>query len=108
MAYQLTEQDKLLARQNAMQRFQSQAQPTKKTSGNFLTSLLPTAGGILGGIGGSFFGPGLGTAAGGAAGAGAGKFLQNLLEGKSDAGEGVLGEAALGTLGGIGKGFKPS
>lgn len=105
MAYQLTEQDKLLARQNAMQRFQAQTPTTQKTSGNFLTSLLPTAGGILGGIGGTFFGPGIGTAAGGAAGAGAGKFLQNLLEGKKDAGEGVLGEAALGTLGGIGKGL---
>lgn len=105
MAYQLTEQDKLLARQNAMQRFQAQTPTTQKTGGNFLTSLLPTAGGILGGIGGTFFGPGLGTAAGGAAGAGAGKFLQNLLEGKSNAGEGVLGEAALGTLGGIGKGL---
>jgi len=104
MAYQLTSQDKTQAQQIALQ--MAQAKPAKqKSSGNFLTSLLPTAGGILGGIGGSFFGPGVGTAVGGAAGAGAGKFLQNILEGKSDAGEGVLGEAALGTLGGVGKGL---
>lgn len=75
------------------------------SKGNIFTNSLSTAGGILGGIGGSFLAPGIGTAAGGAAGAGFGKFLQNMLEG-NDAGEGVLGEAALGTLGGIGKGLK--
>jgi len=103
MAYTLNEQDKLEAQQRAQQILSTQ-QPAQK-KGNFLTSLLPTAGGILGGIGGSFLAPGLGTAAGGAAGAGLGKVLQNLFEGNQDVGQGVLGEAALGTLGGVGKGL---
>lgn len=83
---------------------QQEAIPQDK--GNWFTNSLSTAGGILGGIGGSFLGPGIGTAAGGAVGAGAGKWLENLLEGNKDLGEGVLGEAAFGTLGGIGKGFR--
>jgi hypothetical protein len=104
MAYTLTAQDKLEAQSRAQQILGSQ-QPTQK-KGNFLTSLLPTAGGILGGIGGSLLAPGLGTAAGGAAGAGFGKVLQNMFEGNKDVGQGVLGEAAFGTLGGVGKGLK--
>jgi hypothetical protein len=104
MAYQLTDQDRMEA-QNRAQQILGAQQPVQK-KGNFLTSLLPTAGGILGGIGGSILAPGLGTAAGGAAGAGLGKVLQNLFEGNKDVGQGVLGEAALGTLGGVGKGLK--
>lgn len=111
MAYQLTPEEKRAARQRASQRFsqeQSIASPAieKESSGNILTSLIPTATSILGGIGGTILAPGIGTAAGGAAGGAAGKFLQNLIEGKKDASEGVLGEAALGTLGGLGKAFQ--
>lgn len=78
----------------------------KKKKGNLFTSALPTIGGIVGGIGGSFLAPGAGTLAGGAGGAALGKTLQNALEGEDDLGQGVIGEAALGTLGGIGKGFR--
>lgn len=99
MAYTLTDEDRKIAEQLAGGGQQA------KPKGNWFTNSLSTAGGILGGIGGSFLAPGAGTAAGGAAGAGFGKFLENLLEG-NQAGEGILGEAALGTLGGIGKGFK--
>lgn len=110
MAYTLTDEDKRLAQQMADSALASQIKqpaPVSKPQerGNWFTNSLSTAGGILGAVGGSFLGPGVGTAAGGAAGAGAGKFLENLFEG-NNAGEGVLGEAALGTLGGVGKGFK--
>jgi hypothetical protein len=108
MAYTLTDQDKQLANRMAEQRLAVDRQNVvakPKDNGNWFTNSLSTVGGILGGIGGSFFGPGIGTAAGGAAGAGAGKWLENLFEGNKDLGDGVLGEAAFGTLGGIGKGL---
>jgi hypothetical protein len=118
MAYQLTAEDQKLVQQMANSgQFKSVAnakynsdstnaiKPKKSQSKNLLTSLLPTAGSILGGIGGTFLAPGVGTAAGGAVGGGIGKTLENLFEGNS-AGDGVLGEAALGTLGGLGKAFK--
>jgi hypothetical protein len=105
MAYQLTTDDKRQAQQMAQQMF-TQRQPTQtQDRGNLLTKSLSTIGGIGGGILGSIVAPGVGTAAGGALGAGGGKWLQNLLEGNKDLGQGVLGEAALGTVGGIGKGF---
>lgn len=109
MAYTLTDQDKQLANRMAEQRLAVDRQNVvakPKDNGNWFTNSLSTVGGILGGIGGSFFGPGIGTAAGGAVGAGAGKWLENLFEGNKDLGDGVLGEAAFGTLGGIGKGVK--
>jgi len=88
---------------------QADAQKVKKQPkdrGNLFTNSLSTVGGIGGGILGSFLAPGAGTLAGGAAGAGLGKVLENMMEGnKQDVGE-IAGEAALGTLGGIGKGFK--
>ena len=109
MAYTLTDQDKQLANRMAEHRLAVDRQNVvakPKDNGNWFTNSLSTVGGILGGIGGSFFGPGIGTAAGGAAGAGAGKWLENLFEGNKDLGDGVLGEAAFGTLGGVGKGLK--
>ena len=104
MAYSLTDEDKTMAQRAAQQMF-AQRQPVQQDKGNLFTKSLSTIGGIGGGILGSLAGPCVGTAAGGALGAGAGKWLQNLLEGNKDLGSGVLGEAALGTIGGIGKGF---
>lgn len=92
-------------------------------SGNILSSLLPTAGGVGGGLGGAALGaslgsivPGIGTAIGGllggllgsTGGSALGKFGENAVEGKSDLGEGVGQEALLGALTGIplGAGFK--
>jgi hypothetical protein len=85
--------------------------PINKTGGNFLTRLLPTAGGIGGSLAGAAGGaaigsvvPVVGTAVGGilgailggAAGSGAGKFGENFAEGESDLGKGVVNEALLG------------
>lgn len=78
-----------------MQTAQAAPVPAK---GNFLTHLLPTAGGILGGLGGEavdVFGGGVAGAAGGAA---LGKTLENKLEGNS-LGSGVLSNAAEGGVG---------
>lgn len=81
--------------------------------GNFLTSLLPTGGGIggalAGGAGGAAIGsvvPGVGTAIGGllgailggASGSALGKVGQNAAEGESDLGKGVAQEALFGGL----------
>lgn len=91
---------------NQMYQATIKRQKKPKDRGNLFTNSLTTIGGIGGGILGSFAGPGLGTAAGGAAGAGLGKILENALEGnKQDVG-GIAGEAAFGTLGGVGKAFK--
>ena len=87
----------------------AQAAPQKK--GNFITNLLPSAGGITGGVGGGALGgalagsavlPGIGTAAGaligalagGAAGGAAGKVAENKLEGNA-LGDGVAKEAGV-------------
>lgn len=82
--------------------------PTKPTrQGNFLTSLIPSGGGIAGAAGGAALGtailPGVGTLAGallgGALGGGAGKVAENAVEGNKLT-SGVAGEAALnGVLG---------
>lgn len=84
-----------------------------KPKGNFLSSLLPTGGGIggalAGGAGGAAIGsvvPGIGTAIGGllgailggAGGSALGKVGENAAEGEADLSKGVLGEAALGGL----------
>lgn len=77
---------------------QQKAAPKKK--GNFLTSLIPSGGGIAGSAGGAALGtailPGIGTIAGallgGALGGGAGKVAENKIEGQS-LGNGVAGEA---------------
>jgi hypothetical protein len=78
-----------------------------KKKGNFLTSLIPSAGGIGGSLGGAALGtailPGVGTLAGallgGALGGGAGKVAENAVEGNKIT-NGVAGEAALnGVLG---------
>ncbi len=106
---------------NDAQSQQQQAQPAKK--GNFLTSLLPTGGGVGGALGGAAAGaaigsvvPVLGTAIGGIAGAilgGAGgsalgKVGENAIEGESDLGKGVGEEALFGGLTAlpVGAGFK--
>ena len=79
----------------------------KKKKGNFVTSLIPSAGGIGGSLGGAAIGtailPGVGTLAGallgGALGGGAGKVAENAVEGNKLT-SGVAGEAALnGVLG---------
>lgn len=86
---------------------QPKVQPAKKKKGNFLTSLIPSVGGIGGAAGGAALGtallPGIGTIAGGliggALGGGAGKVAENQVEG-SKLTSGVAGEAALnGVLG---------
>jgi hypothetical protein len=82
----------------------SQPQPQSKSKGNWITSLIPAATSILGGIGGTLFAPGLGTAAGGAAGGALGKKIQDLITGKHSSLGSYLGEAALGSLGGLGEG----
>ena len=69
-------------------------------------NFIPLATSIIGGIGGSLIAPGLGTAAGGAAGGALGEWITQKLSGeKEDLGK-IGVEGALGTLGGIGKGFK--
>lgn len=86
---------------------QQTASPAPKKKGNFLTSLLPSGGGLAGAAGGAAIGtavlPGIGTLAGallgGALGGGAGKVAENKIEGQSLS-KGVAGEAALnGVLG---------
>jgi len=81
--------------------------PSKKKKGNFITSLLPSAGGIGGGVAGAAIGtailPGIGTligaGLGGALGGGGGKVAENKIEGNA-LGSGVAGEAAInGVLG---------
>jgi len=81
--------------------------------GGFLSSLLPTGGGVGGALAGAAGGAALGSAvpivgtaiggllgaiAGGAGGSAVGKFGQNALEGKQDLGEGVGEEALIGGL----------
>lgn len=86
-----------------------QAQPKQppKKKGNFLTSLIPSGGGIAGAAGGAALGsailPGVGTLAGallgGAFGGGAGKVAENAIE-HNRLSSGVAGEAAInGVLG---------
>lgn len=96
---------------------------TSKPKGNFLSSLLPTGGGIGGALSGAAAGAALGSVAtpvgtavggligailGGAGGSALGKVGQNAVEGEQDLGKGVLGEALLGgaTSTPIGAGFK--
>lgn len=83
-------------------------QPKKQQKGNFLTSLIPSGGGIAGAAGGAALGsailPGAGTLVGallgGALGGGAGKVAENAVEGQKDLGQGVGQEALLnGVLG---------
>lgn len=98
----------LQANPQAAQNVSPQAAPTP-TGGNWLTHLLPTAGGILGGLGGEavdVFGGGIGGAAAGSA---LGKTLENRLEGNnlgsgvaSNAAEGAVGQGVGGILGRIG------
>lgn len=79
-----------------------------KNKGNFLTSLIPSGGGIAGAVGGAALGttilPGAGTIVGallgGALGGGAGKVAENAVIGEEDLGKGVAQEALLsGVLG---------
>lgn len=76
-----------------------------KGAGGILERLLPAAGSVVGAVGGSLLAPGLGTAAGGAGGAVAGQKLEDLLTGNHTSAGGYVGQAALGTLGGVGKGI---
>lgn len=85
-------------------------QPAQK--GNFLTSLIPSLGGTGGALGGAAAGagigtallPGIGTAAGGllgailggAGGSALGKVGENAIEGETNLGKGVAGEALMG------------
>lgn len=81
-----------------------QDMPTPTHSGNFLTHLLPTAGGILGGIvgiPGDFLG-GAGSIAGAAGGSALGKTLENSLEGKQALQGSDLTAGAEGAIGGAG------
>lgn len=83
-------------------------QPQKK--GNFLTSLIPSGGGIAGAAGGAAIGtaiaPGIGTLLGallgGAAGGGAGKVAENAVEGQQNLGQGVGQEALINGILGAG------
>lgn len=68
-------------------------------------NLLPAVGSIVGGVGGSLLAPGVGTAAGGAGGAVLGQRLKDKLTGSKTSGAGYAEQAALGTLGGVGKGL---
>lgn len=74
-----------------------------KGVGGLLERLLPAVGSTVGAVGGTLLAPGVGTAAGGAGGALAGQKLQDLLTGQHTSGKGYAGQAALGTLGGVGK-----
>lgn len=85
---------------------QSQPKTQPKKKGNWATNLIPTATSILGGVAGTVFAPGAGTAAGGAAGGLIGTKLRNLITGEEDRASDYLGEAALGTLGGLSRGVK--
>lgn len=76
-----------------------------KGAGGILERLLPAAGSVVGAVGGSLLAPGLGTAAGGAGGAVLGQKLEDMLTGNHTSGAGYAGQAALGTLGGLGKGL---
>lgn len=81
--------------------------PAPQETGNWFTHLLPTITSIGGSLLGTLADPftaGLGTIGGGAAGSALGKTIENMLEGKSNAGEGVAGSALEGAIGGgIGK-----
>ncbi|MBO1267094.1 hypothetical protein [Arthrobacter cavernae] len=105
------------------QRRKLQDAQDKKPKGNFLTSLLPTGGGIAGTLGGAAAGaaagsvvPILGTAVGGllgailggAGGSALGKVGENAVTGEEDLGKGVGEEALMGGLTSlpIGAGFK--
>jgi len=103
------ETKKLLERANQYNNSISGGVAVQKPKRNFLTSLLPTAGGIIGGIAGSFAAPGVGTAAGGAGGSILGELLAQKLSGEADDGidkGNLLEEGAWGTLGGLGKAAK--
>lgn len=86
---------------------QKTAAPKAKTGGlkGTFENLLPAVGSIVGGVGGSLLAPGIGTAAGGAGGAVLGQKLKDKLTGSQTSGAGYAEQAALGTLGGVGKGL---
>lgn len=89
--------------------YQSSLNAPPKKKGNFLTSLIPSGGGIAGAAGGAALGtailPGVGTLAGallgGALGGGAGKVAENAIE-KNSLTSGVAGEAAINGILGAG------
>ncbi len=94
--------------QQAAQKAQSQQPKQPEKKGNFLTSLIPSGGGIAGAAGGAAIGsaiaPGIGTLLGallgGAVGGGAGKVAENAVEGQQNLGQGVGQEALInGVLG---------
>lgn len=105
------EYDRQLQQQAAIKALQDKNKTTTKPKGNFLTSLIPTGGGIGGALAGGAAGaalgsvvPIVGTAAGGligailggAGGSALGKVGENAVEGESDLGKGVGQEALLG------------
>jgi hypothetical protein len=73
--------------------------------GGVIERLLPAIGSVGGAVGGSLIAPGVGTAAGGAGGAVLGQKLEDMLTGQHTSAGGYAGQAALGTLGGVGKGL---
>ncbi len=77
--------------------------PYAKGLGGFLEKMLPGIGAVVGGVGGTLLAPGAGTAAGGAGGAVLGQKLEDLLTHQHTGAKTYLGQAALGTLGGVGK-----
>lgn len=87
---------------SVIQQATASAPPPAAHAGNWLTHLLPTAGGILGSIGGGILTAGLGgEVAGGAGGAALGKTLENAMEGQSA----IQGnDVTAGLEGGIGAG----
>ena len=105
--FKAQEQDRIL------KELQSKNAKAAQPKGNFLSSLLPTGGGIGGALGGAAAGAALGSVVpivgtgiggllgailGGAGGSAAGKVGQNAIEGEADLGKGVAGEALLGGL----------
>lgn len=99
MAYELTDEDWLLARQMAAQR-DAMAATAKPKNAGMLGDILSTVGGIGGSILGSFAAPVAGTIGGGAIGSGLGRGLANLLTGtKLD--DQVVADTALGGVGGV-------
>ena len=80
---------------------QNPEQPQRRSS--LIASFLPTALSLAGGALGSVIAPGVGTAAGGAGGAVLGKKLQDMMTGNHSGLGSYLGEAAFGSLGGLGK-----
>lgn len=85
-------------------------QPRQRAQGQYagglagtIERLLPAIGSVGGAVGGTLLAPGLGTAAGGAGGAVLGQKLEDMLTGQHTSAGGYAGQAALGSLGGIGK-----